>query len=198
MDSLIFVTNNAYKITEVAHMLAGRYSIQTSSDVGIYEDIPETGETFQANASQKSRFIYERLHRNCFADDSGLEVEALGGAPGVYSARYSGSRDMDKNIDLLLDNLKNEKNRKATFRTTISLIFNDEEYLFEGSVKGTIGMARKGRNGFGYDPVFIPDGFDQTFGEMEDSLKASMSHRAEAVGKLVQFLSGFSLTSDAS
>lgn len=198
MDSLIFATNNTHKVTEVVQMLAGRFAIRTLDEMGIREDIPETGETFQANASEKSHFIYERFHANCFADDSGLEVEVLNGAPGVYSARYSGSRDMDKNVRLLLDNLKNEKNRKAAFRTTISLIFNDEEYLFEGRVQGTISLEPIGNNGFGYDPIFIPEGFNQTFAEMEAALKGSMSHRSEAVSKLVQFLSGFSRPSGAS
>ena len=195
MDNLIFATNNANKVTEISNMLGDLFHIQTLQDLGIQEDIPETGKTFQENAAQKCHFIHDRFHVHCFADDSGLEVEALNGDPGIYSARYSGSRNMDRNIQLLLENLKHTTHRKAAFRTAICLIYKGDEYFFEGRVEGEITLAPKGSNGFGYDPIFIPDGYTQTFAEMEAKEKDSISHRAIAVAKLVQFLLGTSGTS---
>lgn len=195
MDSLIFATNNAHKVSEISHMLGDLFKIRTLKELGLQEDIPETGNTFQANASQKAHFIYERFQSNCFADDSGLEVDALNGAPGIYSARYSGSRDMDQNIHLLLKNMEHESQRSAAFKTVISLIYNGEEYLFEGSVKGMITLSPRGAHGFGYDPIFVPQGYNETFAEMDASLKDTISHRSIAVNKLVQFLLGSSTAS---
>lgn len=188
IKTLVFATNNAHKLEEVQAVVGGRFAIKSLSDIKCVEDIPETGNTFAENASQKSRFLLEKYGYDCFADDSGLEVNALGGEPGVFSARYSGSRDMEKNMDLLLQRLGNTSERKACFRTVISLQLNSREYLFEGVVWGTIGYERRGEKGFGYDPLFTPDGYDRTFAEMTAGEKNAISHRAVAVGKLTDFL----------
>lgn len=188
MDKLVFATNNTHKVSEISHMLGDQFSIVTLSEIGIQEDIPETGHTFHENASQKSRYIYDRLKWNCFADDSGLEVLALNNAPGVYSARYSGSRDMDRNIDLLLANMETVSDRRAAFSTVISLILKDKEYFFEGKITGMLTRERKGIGGFGYDPIFIPDGYKDTFAQMAPEAKNAISHRSIAVKKLVDFL----------
>lgn len=190
MIELVFATNNKKKLEEVQGVLADKIQLRSLTDIGCEEDIPETGETFHENASQKSHFVIEKYHINCFADDSGLMVEALNNAPGVYSARYSGSRDMEQNMDLLLKNLEGVENRKASFITVISLVLDKKEYFFEGRVTGKIIERRKGNGGFGYDPLFIPDGYDKTFAEMNESEKNAISHRAIAVKKLVAFLDG--------
>lgn len=160
----------------------------TLSECGITEDVPETQNTIEGNASQKAHYVSDKTHQNCFADDTGLEVEALGGAPGVYSARYAGpAKKSEDNIKLLLSNLEGKSNRKARFKTVISLIWDGKEHLFEGTVEGVITNELSGTSGFGYDPVFIPDGYSQTFAEMPAELKNSISHRGRAVAKLVGF-----------
>jgi XTP/dITP diphosphohydrolase len=188
MIDLVFATNNKNKLQEVSSVLAGKICLSSLSDIGCYDDIPETGHTFHENASQKSHYIVDRYHKNCFADDSGLEVEALNNEPGVYSARYSGSRDMEENMALLLKNLQDVSNRKAAFVTVISLIFDGKEYFFEGRVSGEIIESKRGNQGFGYDPLFLPDGYDKTFAEMDEAEKNAISHRAIAVKKLIDFL----------
>jgi XTP/dITP diphosphohydrolase len=188
MIELVFATNNKNKLQEVRAILADKITIRSLSDINCEEDIPETGATFHENASQKSHYIVEHYRKNCFADDSGLEVETLNNEPGVYSARYSGSRDMEQNMDLILKNLTGKSNRKAAFITVISLILGGEEYFFEGRINGEIIEERRGSKGFGYDPIFIPEGYDRTFAEMTEEEKNAISHRAIAVKKLVDFL----------
>ncbi|SKB58031.1 XTP/dITP diphosphohydrolase [Parapedobacter luteus] len=188
MIELVFATNNAHKLEEVQAMVGNDIRLLTLADIGCTDDIPETGDTFEANASQKSSYLYTKYGYDCFADDSGLEVEALNNEPGVYSARYSGTRDMEKNIDLLLSRLGNHPNRKARFRTVISLLLDGKTYFFEGAVEGEIGYKRQGSGGFGYDPLFTPDGYDKTFAEMTAAEKNAISHRAIAVAKLAEFL----------
>lgn len=192
MIQLVFATNNAHKLEEVQAVVGSSFRIITLADIGCAEDIPETGDTFEANASQKSGYLYERYGRDCFADDSGLEVLALGNEPGVYSARYSGTRDMEKNIDLLLQRLGSHSDRRARFRTVISLRIGGKEYFFEGTVAGEIGFERQGEGGFGYDPLFTPSGCDKTFAQMTSIEKNAISHRAIAVAKLADFLKGIS------
>lgn len=191
MTELVFATNNAHKLEEVQAVVGDKFHIRTLADIGCTDDIPETGNTFEANASQKSTYLYERYRCDCFADDSGLEVTALNNEPGVYSARYSGTRDMEKNIDLLLSRLGDRTDRSARFRTVISLRIGDEEYFFEGAVEGEIGCERKGQGGFGYDPLFTPKGYQKTFAEMTPAEKNAISHRAIAVAKLAQFLKDY-------
>ena len=187
---LIFATNNAHKVAEVQAVLGDGYELVTPRQMGITEDIPETASTLEGNARQKARYLYERTGLDCFADDTGLEVEALGGAPGVRSARYAGDEhDFDANNALLLKNLEGESNRKARFRTVIALILGGEEYLFEGIVEGTIIDHMTGSEGFGYDPMFVPEGDTRTFAEMSAEEKNAISHRGRAVAKLVEFLS---------
>ena len=186
---LIFATSNINKIKEVQAMLGGIYTIKSSKDLGLNEDIPEDSDTLQGNALLKSRYLNERFGCDCFADDTGLEVDILNGAPGVYSARYSGeNKSSEENIDLLLLNMKDATNRKARFRTVISLIKNNEELFFEGVAEGKIRSERSGKGGFGYDSVFEPEGFDITFGEMTSEQKNKLSHRGIAVMKLVNYL----------
>jgi XTP/dITP diphosphohydrolase len=189
MKRIIFATNNRHKLEEVQHSLGDAFELVTLKEVGIVEDIPETGETLEENASQKSHYVFDRLGEDCFADDTGLEVVALNGAPGVHSARYASLEKSDsKNIDLLLKNLSGKLDRSARFRTVISLILNGQEYLFEGIVNGRIIEDRRGCDGFGYDPIFVPDGCDRTFAEMSMEEKNQISHRGRAVAKLVEFL----------
>ncbi|WP_353124715.1 RdgB/HAM1 family non-canonical purine NTP pyrophosphatase [Parapedobacter pyrenivorans] len=192
MIQLVFATNNAHKLEEVQAVVGSSFRIITLADIGCTEDIPETGDTFEANASQKSGYLFERYGHDCFADDSGLEVLALGNEPGVYSARYSGTRDMEKNIDLLLQRLGSHSDRRARFRTVISLRIGGKEYFFEGTVAGEIGFERQGEGGFGYDPLFTPSGYDKTFAQMTSIEKNAISHRAIAVAKLADFLKGIS------
>lgn len=188
MIQLVFATNNAHKLDEVRAVVGNKFHIQTLADIGCTDDIPETGDTFEANASQKSTYLHSRYGCDCFADDSGLEVAALGNEPGVYSARYSGTRDMEQNIDLLLHRLGDRPDRAARFRTVISLRIGDEEHFFEGTVEGTIGYERQGSGGFGYDPLFTPNGYVKTFAQMTPTEKNAISHRAIAVAKLAAFL----------
>jgi XTP/dITP diphosphohydrolase len=189
VQQLVFATNNPHKLQEVAAKINGQIKLLTLADIGCSEDIAETGETFRDNASLKSRYIHTRYGLNCFGDDSGLVIDALNGEPGVYSARYAGKHgDHDANIDKVLDNLKEVKNRNARFVTVISLMWNGVEYFFEGAVEGIIRYERSGVEGFGYDPIFQPNGFAVTFAEMGMDEKNSISHRAIAVEKLVAFL----------
>lgn len=189
METLIFATNNQNKVDEIRLVLGNRFDIITLKESGIDIDIPEPHNTLEANASEKSRVIHELTHKNCFSEDTGLEVEALDGEPGVKSARYAGEgRSFEDNIEKLLYNLKTQHNRNARFRTVISLILNDHEYFFEGICQGIITNSRKGSNGFGYDPVFIPNGSLKTFSEMTMKEKSSFSHRKKAIEKLLNFL----------
>ena len=191
MTEIIFATNNAHKLSEVQALLGDKFHLVTLRECGITEDIPETADTLEGNASQKSHYLYDRVGKNCFADDTGLEVEVLGGAPGVRSARYAtDGHDFEANNRLLLKNLEGVTNRKARFRTVISLILDGEEHLFEGIVEGRITESAAGCGGFGYDPLFVPDGYDCTFAEMSAEEKNAISHRGRAVQKLVEFLKG--------
>ena len=188
---IVFATHNAHKVSEVQAVLGSEYQLVTATEAGITEEIPETQPTIEGNALQKARYVYEHTGLNCFADDTGLEVEALNGAPGVYSARYAGEHVSyaDNNV-LLLKNLAGCENRKARFRTVIALIVDGKEYLFEGRVEGTIATEPHGEGGFGYDPLFIPEGSQLTFAEMSPEAKNGISHRGRAVAKLVAFLHG--------
>lgn len=186
---LIFATNNLHKLNEVSQMLGNSFDLLSLKDINCYSDIPETANTLEGNALMKARFIYQRYHLNCFADDTGLEVEALNGAPGVFSARYAGeTHDSKANMDKLLAEMKGFENRNAQFRTVIALIINEKEYLFEGLIKGMIIEKEKGSSGFGYDPVFIPEGFNETFAELGNEIKNKISHRAQAIDKLCKFI----------
>lgn len=191
MLELVFATNNAHKLSEVQAMVGDSFVLRSLSDINCHDDIPETGVTFTENAQQKTDYLIQKYGINCFGDDSGLEVEALNNEPGVYSARYSGERDMEKNINLLLTNLGENSNRTARFRTVISLNLFGEQHFFEGSIVGDIVTARQGTEGFGYDPIFIPRGYKQTFAEMTAKEKNDISHRAIAVAKLAEFLKNY-------
>lgn len=189
MEKLVFATNNAHKLHEVASILKDFYEVVGLKDIGIDADIPETGNTLEANALIKARYVWESKGMNCFADDTGLEVEALNNEPGVYSARYAGeNHDSVANMQKLLHNLQGVDNRKARFRTVIAAILDGEEYLFEGTIEGVIIKEARGNHGFGYDPIFIPDGYDQTFAELGDDVKNTISHRALAVNSFCSFL----------
>lgn len=189
MERFVFVTHNANKSAEIGKMTAGVIDIVNLDNVGIEEDIPETGTTFEANALQKADYVYQKLGMNCFADDSGLMVEALDNEPGVYSARYAGEPvDMARNIEKLLDNIKDKPNRKAKFVTVIALIHNGERHFFKGVVNGRIIDTPRGSNGFGYDPIFVPDGYDRTFAELSSEEKNKISHRSKAMGLLLDYL----------
>jgi len=185
---LVFASNNQHKVEEVQAMIGSNISLKSLNDIGCLDEIPETGDTFAENAGQKSRYVFERYHLDCFADDSGLEIDALGGDPGVNSAHYSGSRDFEDNMNLVLERLTGKTDRKARFKTVISLIKGGKEHLFEGSIEGTITTVRSGSKGFGYDPIFVPDGFNISFAEMAPEEKNRISHRAKAMEKLIRFL----------
>lgn len=187
---LVFATNNAHKLEEVAAILGDQVELLSLNDIGCQTDIPETAETLEGNALLKSSYIYKNYHLDCFADDTGLEVETLNGAPGVYSARYAEGEghDAQANMLKLLHELDGKENRKAQFRTAISLILDGKEYLFEGVIKGEIIKEKRGDSGFGYDPVFMPEGYDRTFAELGNDIKNQISHRALAVQKLCEFL----------
>jgi XTP/dITP diphosphohydrolase len=189
MQQLVFATNNAHKLEEVAAKIKGSIHLVSLNDIGCLDDIDETGTTFSENASIKSYFIYQKYHLNCFGDDSGLEIDALGGEPGVYSARYAGTHgDHAANNQKVLDKLGSTTNRKARFRTVISLIWNGEEHFFEGVIEGAIRREVSGAAGFGYDPIFQPEGYTKTFAEMSLEEKNAISHRAKAMDKLLDFL----------
>ena len=189
MTELIFATNNAHKLAEVEAVLGDRFRLLTPRDCGITEEIPEEQPTLEGNALQKARYIHERTGRDCFADDTGLEVEALGGAPGVHSARYAtDGHDFAANNRLLLRNLAGASTRRARFRTVIALILDGRESLFQWAVEGRIAETEAGCGGFGYDPLFVPEGCDRTFAEMTDEQKNALSHRGRAVRKLAEYL----------
>lgn len=186
---LVFATNNKHKLQEVRDIVGDRVEVLSLADIGCYDDIPETADTLQGNALIKARHIYEKYGLDCFADDTGLEVEALDGAPGVYSARYAGEEcDSEANMQKLLQKLTGKTNRNAQFRTVIALIINGEEKLFNGIVKGAIATEKKGDSGFGYDPVFVPEGYSESFAQMSSEMKNSMSHRFRATQQLGDFL----------
>jgi XTP/dITP diphosphohydrolase len=189
MQQLVFATNNRHKLDEIADKIKGQIKLLTLNDIGCHDDIEETGLTFVENASIKSNFIYHKYKLNCFGDDSGLEIDALNGDPGVFSARYAGEHgNHEANINKVLSNLKNGTNRRARFRTVISLIWEGKEHFFEGSVEGAIRHEKSGSEGFGYDPIFEPEGYNITFAEMTMEEKNQISHRAKAVEQLVAFL----------
>lgn len=187
-DNLIFATNNAHKLDEVRSILGSRFTVKSLKEIGCEADIPETADTLEGNALMKARFLYEKYGVDCFADDTGLEVTALGGAPGVHTARYAGNHDSEANMNKLLNELEKKSDRSAQFRTVIALIIEGKEFLFEGIVKGTIAKEKAGDGGFGYDPIFIPEGFTQTFSQMGNDSKNHISHRALAVEKLYNYL----------
>jgi XTP/dITP diphosphohydrolase len=188
ISSLVFATNNPHKSTEVGQILAPQYKVLNLQDIGCDVDIPETGDTFAENAFLKSSYVVKHYQMDCFADDSGLEVEALNNEPGIYSARYSGQRGDAINMQYLLQKMKWLTNRNARFTTVISLIKNGQNYLFEGTIEGTIIHEPIGEKGFGYDPIFVPNGYDITFAQMDAELKNKISHRALATKKLINFL----------
>ncbi len=186
---LVFATNNPNKLKEIQHILGNQIELLGLNDIGCNEDIPETAPDLAGNALQKARFVKEKFGYDCFADDTGLEIEALDGEPGVYSARYAGeAKSAEANMAKVLQKLDGVENRKACFKTVIALLLNGEEYLFEGFVDGTILTDKSGSEGFGYDPIFQPEGFEQSFAEMDLAEKNKISHRARAVQKLVAFL----------
>lgn len=187
-QKIVFATNNTHKLEEVASILGESYEVMSLREIGCHDDIPETADTFAGNAIQKARYIKEHYGYDCFADDSGLEVDALGGAPGVFSARYSGGGS-EANMEKLLHNLTEKNERGAQFRTVIALLVGEETHLFEGIVRGTIIHERRGEGGFGYDPIFVPEGYDLTFAELGSDVKNRISHRAKAVEKLAEYLS---------
>ena len=196
MKELIFATHNPNKINEINDLIGNRYRILCLDDIDYREEIPENQMTIEGNATAKAELIYNMFHKDCFADDTGLEVEILDGQPGVFSARYAehtgdlkpGENVSEANIRKLLALMKDKENRKARFRSVIALIFEGRHFLFEGKVNGKIIEKKRGYNGFGYDPIFVPLGFDQTFAEMTLQQKNKISHRAIAINKLVEFL----------
>ena len=187
---LVFATNNAHKLKEIRAILGNSIEILSLADIHCHADIPETADTLEGNARQKSRYVYEHYGLDCFADDTGLEVESLGGGPGVYSARYADGQghDSQANMNKLLKEMEEKNNRKAQFRTIISLIEKGEERQFEGIVKGQITKEKRGESGFGYYPIFQPDGYDTTFSELGSDIKNRISHRARAVAALCDYL----------
>ena len=187
---LVFATNNAHKLEEIRAILGNSIGILSLADIHCHADIPETADTLEGNARQKSRYVYEHYGLDCFADDTGLEVESLGGAPGVYSARYADGQghDSQANMNKLLKEMEEKNDRKAQFRTIISLIEKGEERQFEGIVKGQITREKRGESGFGYDPIFQPDGYETTFAELGSDIKNRISHRARAVAALCDYL----------
>ena len=186
---LVFATNNRHKLDEVRAIVGDRVEVLSMNDIGCHDDIPETADTLQGNALIKARYIHEKFGVDCFADDTGLEVEALDGAPGVFSARYAGEEcDSEANMKKLLQNLTGKSNRNAQFRTVIALIIKGEEKLFNGIVKGTITEEKRGDSGFGYDPVFVPEGFSESFAQMSGDMKNSISHRYRATRELSNYL----------
>lgn len=189
MRTIVFATNNNHKLKEVRAIMPSNFEVISLAELGCTEDIPETADSLTGNALLKARYIYQKYKCDCFADDTGLEVDALNGEPGVYSARYAGDEcDSAANVQKLLRNLSDMPNRNACFKTVIALILDDSEYLFEGIVEGVITESVRGSNGFGYDPVFVPESFQQTFAELGDDIKNTISHRAKAVSKLADFL----------
>lgn len=190
--NLIFATHNSHKISEIKKLLPEKIQIRDLKQIRFYDEIIEDGKTLEENAKIKSEYIYKKYKSNCFSDDSGLFIDAISGEPGVYSARYAGlKKNSEKNISKVLSKLKNITNRNAKFVTVISLFLNDKNYIFKGEIKGIISKRKIGLNGFGYDPIFIPDGFNETFSQMNLNTKNMISHRAIAFKKLVKFLTDF-------
>ena len=186
---IVFATNNQHKLDEIKKISKGQLEILSLSDINCHEEIPETGDTLKENALIKAHFVKKKFDMDCFADDTGLEVEALENAPGIHSSRYAGPDcDPEDNMQKLLQELQNKTNRKALFRTVIALLLKGEVHYFEGIIRGEIIHQKKGTNGFGYDPIFKPEGYDKTFGELSEDIKNSLSHRAIATKKLVAFL----------
>ena len=189
MKQIVFATNNKHKLEEIRNILDNTLNILSLDDINCHEDIPETGSTIEENALIKARYIKEKYGYDCFADDTGLEIKSLNNEPGVYSARYAGNdHNSEKNMQKVLGNLKGKNDRSACFRTCIALITSNNEYLFEGKIEGEIITEKKGESGFGYDPIFVPDGYTQTFAELGNDIKNKISHRALAVKKLINFL----------
>lgn len=188
MKQLVFATNNKYKATEVEALLDGIYQVLTLKDIGCDTDIPETGNSFAENAAMKSHFVLNNYQLSCFADDSGLEVPALNNEPGIYSARYSGQRDDLANMNLLLQKMEGKQEREARFKTVICFSQEGQDCFFEGVIEGVLTEAPMGDKGFGYDPIFIPNGYDKTFAQMSAAEKNAISHRAIATNKLIAFL----------
>jgi len=189
MKKIVFATNNKHKLDEIRKISEGKLEILSLNDINCQTDIPETGTTLEENALIKARFVKDNFGYDCFADDTGLEVKALDGAPGVYSARYAGEDcRAEDNIRKLLTNLEGISDRRAAFRTVIALLIGDEQYFFEGAIRGKIIDEKRGESGFGYDPVFVPDGYEQTFAELGEDIKNNISHRAIATTKLIRFL----------
>ena len=190
MRKIVFATNNPNKLREIREILGSRFEVVSLAEIGCHDDIPETGDTLEANALQKAKYIHDRYGLDCFADDTGLEVDALGGAPGVHSARYAEGTDHDSeaNMQRLLRELAGHTDRKAHFRTVIALIMDGQTHLFEGRVDGRIDTERHGQGGFGYDPLFIPDGYDDSFAVLGEDIKNRISHRARAVQQLAAYL----------
>ena len=190
---IVFATNNPNKLKEIQSLIPKEIQIISLKEIGCTEDIPETGDSLEANAFQKAHYIKENYNYDCFADDTGLEIDELNGAPGVYSARYAGpERNAKANMNKVLDELKGKKNRKAQFRTAIALILKGEEHLFEGKVQGYISKDKQGDEGFGYDPIFIPENDKRSFAQMSMEEKGAISHRGRAVKKLVTYLNNLS------
>ncbi len=186
---LVFATNNRHKLDEISQILGEKIELLSLKDIHCSEEIPETADTLEGNAIQKAEYIHQHYGYDCFADDTGLEVESLNGAPGVYSARYAGDgHDSEANMQKLLQNLEGISNRKAQFRTAICLIIDGETHLFEGICKGEIIQEKRGGSGFGYDPIFVPEGYFETFAELGNEIKNQISHRAKAVEMLCQYL----------
>jgi XTP/dITP diphosphohydrolase len=189
IKTLCFATNNSHKLEEVKSMLPEGIKLVSLKEISCFDELPENQKTIEGNAIEKARFVFEKFGIDCFADDSGLEVDALNGAPGVDTAHYAGpERDADKNMNLLLTNLKDSSNRKARFKTVFALFWQGEMYEFTGVVSGQIANEKKGEKGFGYDPIFIPDGFSESFAELGNEVKNRMSHRAMATRQLVDFI----------
>jgi XTP/dITP diphosphohydrolase len=185
---LCFATNNAHKLKEIRAILGDSFELKTLNEIGCEEELPETTETIEGNSHQKAQYVWEHFHIDCFADDSGLEITALNGAPGVHSAYYSGTRNHQQNIERVLSELQGAVDRSAQFKTVITLILNGEARQFEGIIKGNLLHQPLGKEGFGYDPLFVPEGHDRTFAEMTLEEKGKLSHRARAFSKLVDFL----------
>ena len=186
---IVFATNNEYKLSEVRKISQDQLNILSLADINCHEDIPETGNTLKENALIKAQFVKDKFGFDCFADDTGLEVEVLNNAPGIHSARFAGEQcNSEDNMRKLLNDLEGKTNRNAQFRTVIALLLENREYFFEGIITGEITQSKRGTNGFGYDPIFKPTGYDKTFGELSDDIKNSLSHRAIATQKLVVFL----------
>lgn len=189
IKELVFATNNAHKLEEIAAAVGNQFKILSLNDINCQDEIAETGTTFKENASLKTHYIFDKFALNCFSDDSGLEIEALNGEPGVFSARYAGKNgDHEANMQRVLEQMEGVSNRKSQFKTVISLIWKAEEFWFEGTVPGTIRTEISGNQGFGYDPIFQPDGYNVTFAEMSTSEKNKISHRGKAVTQLIDFL----------